>query len=126
MARAQHALEHILKLFISDFIRMAKTNKSSASVTPLGDRVLVRPLSQDTKSPAGIIIPDSAKKKESKEGKVVALGSGKVQDNGDVRPIVGIKVGDTVLFRQGWDNEIEIDDATHYLVSESDILAVIK
>ncbi|MBP9669172.1 MAG: co-chaperone GroES [Candidatus Pacebacteria bacterium] len=106
---------------------MAKkeANKGAKGVTPLGDRVLIKPLELDTKTPSGIIIPDSAKKKESKQGKVIALGAGKVLENGTLRPIDGISVGDTVLYRQGWDNEVEIDDEKHYLISESDVLAVI-
>jgi chaperonin GroES len=107
---------------------MAKKEAKKVALTPLGDRVLVKPLEADgTKTPSGIIIPDSAKaKKESKEGVVVAYGPGRMSDKGDVRPITGFKVGDTVLFRQGWDNEVELDDEKYFLVTESDILAVLK
>lgn len=96
------------------------------AVFPLGDRVLIQPIEQDTTTPSGIIIPDSAKKKESKIGKVLALGAGRVLDDGSTRPIDGVKVGDKVLYRQGWDNEIEINDEKHYLISEADLLAVLK
>lgn len=104
-----------------------KQSQNGGDLSPRGDRVLIRPVgADDTKSPGGIIIPDSAKKKESKRGVVVALGPGKTSEEGTVVPINGISVGDTVLFRQGWDNEIDIDNETHYIVAESDILAVIK
>lgn len=102
---------------------MAK--KMSIKVQPLGDRVLVKPIEEsDEKSPAGIIIPDTAKKEKSKRGEVIAVGQGRTTDNGNVIALT-VKVGDEVFYSQGWDNEVEIDDEKYYLVRESDISAVI-
>jgi chaperonin GroES len=104
---------------------MAKKETKTAKVLPLGDRVLIRPVDADaTKSPSGIIIPDSAQKKESKEGKVIAVGPGRLEEGKRIE--IALEIGDKVLYRQGWDNEIEIDEVKHYLVNESDILAIIE
>lgn len=92
---------------------------------PLRDRVLVCPVDESTeKTPHGIILPETTKK-ESKEGIVVAVGTGKVTEDGTVIPMV-VKKGDKVIFRQGWDNEVDVDDEKHFLIPESEILAIIK
>ena len=100
---------------------------SNAPVQPLLDRVLVKREEVDTKSPAGIIIPDTAKTEKSKRGVIVAIGSGRVSEEGKVVPLT-VKVGQKVFFNSGWDNEVKIgkDDEEYFLVRESDILAVIK
>lgn len=97
------------------------------TIQPLGDRVLVKRLDVDTKSPAGIIIPDTAQKEKSKQGVVIAVGPGKYGDEGDLIPMT-IKVGAKVYFNAGWDNEVKLegDDTEYFLVHESDVLAVIK
>ncbi len=103
-----------------------KTPKNN--IHPLGDRVLVRRQdAADTKSPAGIIIPDTAKKEKSKIGVVIAVGAGRVSDEGKLIPI-SVKVGSKVIFNSGWDNEVEMGEKEeeHFLIKESDILAVIK
>ncbi|MDO8552743.1 MAG: co-chaperone GroES [bacterium] len=97
-------------------------------IQPLADRVLVKRVdSDDKKSPAGIIIPDTAQKEKSKIGLVVAVGPGRYGDEGDLIPMT-IKVGSKVVFNSGWDNEVDMgeDDEEFFLVKESDILAVIK
>lgn len=108
---------------------MAKDTKSTkGSIQPLGDRVLVKRMdAPDKKSPAGIIIPDTAQKEKSKIGTVLAVGPGKYGDEGDLIPMT-VKVGTKVIFNAGWDNEVDMGDKDeeHFLVRESDILAVIK
>ncbi len=94
----------------------------------MGDRVLVkREDMPDTKSPSGIIIPDTAQKEKSKRGVVVAVGTGKVTDDGTLIPI-SVKVGAKVYFNSGWDNEVPVGEKSEefFLVHESDILAIIK
>jgi chaperonin GroES len=98
------------------------------NIQPLADRVLVRREdTPDIKSPAGIIIPDTAKKEKSKLGVVVAIGTGRTSDEGTLVPM-SIKVGAKVIFNSGWDNEVDFGekDEEFFLVKESDILAVIK
>ena len=98
------------------------------TIQPLADRVLVkREDKPDTKSPGGIIIPDTAQKEKSKLGTVIAVGPGRTSDEGRLIPTT-IKVGAKVIFNAGWDNEVDMGgkDEEHFLVKESDILAVIK
>jgi len=108
---------------------MAKDTKGSKiNLVPRGDRVLVRrEETPDHKSPAGIIIPDTAKKDKSKIGVVLSIGAGRVNDDGKLVPM-DIKIGAKVIFNAGWDNEVELADKDneYFLVRESDILAVIK
>lgn len=101
---------------------------SKINIQPLADRVLVKRLdSEDKKSPAGIIIPDTAQKEKSKIGLVVAVGPGKYGEEGDLIPM-SVKVGAKVVFNSGWDNEVDMgkDEGDFFLVKEADILAVIK
>ncbi len=91
-------------------------------IRPLQDRIVVKRLEGESKTKGGIIIPDSAKEKPI-EGKVVAVGSGKVTKDGKVRP-VDVKVGDTVLFGKYSGTEIKIDGEEHVLIREDDVLAV--
>ena len=104
---------------------MAKPAK--VSIQPLADRVLVKRDDVDEKkSPGGIYIPDTAQKEKSKRGTVIAVGPGKYGDDNELIPM-RVKVGMKVFFNAGWDNEVKTDDdAEHFLVHESDILASIK
>ncbi|MBI5470377.1 co-chaperone GroES [Candidatus Kaiserbacteria bacterium] len=95
-------------------------------VTPLADRVLVKPFEvADEKTPSGIIIPDTAKQEKPERGRVVAVGEGKRNDRGDVMPL-RVKIGDTVIFSKYGYDEVKIDDENYYIIAESGILAVIK
>ena len=91
---------------------------------PLHDRVVVKRVEEDTKTKGGIIIPDTAKEKPI-EGKVIAVGNGKVQEDGKVRPL-DVKAGDTVLFSKYAGTEIKIDGVEHLIMREEDILGVIE
>ena len=97
---------------------MAKVN-----IKPIGDRVLVQHAEEQEQVRGGIIIPDSAKEKPQ-EAKVIALGTGKKDENGKVVPFE-VKVGDRVLIAQYGGNEVKIDDVKYKLVREDDILGVI-
>jgi chaperonin GroES len=92
-------------------------------IRPLADRVLVQRLEAETKTSGGIVLPDTAKEKPQR-GKVVAVGSGKVLDDGTVRKMQ-VKKGDTVLFTSYAGTDVKIDGKEHLIMSESDILAVI-
>ncbi len=107
---------------------MKKTGKSDKKIgiKPLGDRVLIRPSEgDDEKSPAGIIIPDTARTEKPERGTVVAVGEGKRTDRGDMLPL-RVKEGDTVVFSKYGYDELKIDDVEYYIIAESNILAVIK
>ncbi|MCS6798015.1 MAG: co-chaperone GroES [Myxococcota bacterium] len=92
-------------------------------VRPLHDRVLVKRLASEEKTKGGIIIPDTAKEKPI-EGKVVAVGNGRITDDGKVRPL-DVKEGDRVLFGKYSGTEVKIDGEEHLILREDDILAVI-
>ncbi len=91
-------------------------------IRPLQDRIVVKRLEGETQTKGGIIIPDSAKEKPI-EGKVVAVGNGRVLKDGKVRP-VDVKVGDVVLFGKYSGTEVKIDGDEHLLLREDDILCV--
>ena len=102
---------------------------STQKVIPLGDRVLVRPLSPEeagTRSPSGIIIPDTVSKEKPEQGTVVAVGPGKFDEDGEKRIPLEVKVGDRVMFTKYGYDEIKIGNVEHYILSESGILAIIK
>ena len=93
-------------------------------IRPLQDRVIVKRLKEEEKTKGGIIIPDSAKEKPV-EGKVIAVGNGKVTDKGDVRKL-DVKVGDRVLFGKYSGTEVKIDGEEHLILREDDILGVVE
>jgi chaperonin GroES len=93
-------------------------------VTPLGDRIVVKPLEAREKTKGGIIIPDTAKEKPL-EGKIIAVGKGKVTDDGKV-VAPEVKPGDKVLYGKYSGTEIVIDGEEMLIVKEEDILAILK
>ncbi len=94
------------------------------SIRPLQDRIIVKRLAEEEKTKSGIIIPDTAKEKPL-EGAVIAVGNGRVLEDGKVRPL-DIKKGDKVLFGKYAGTEIKIDGDEHLILREDDILAVIE
>ncbi len=93
-------------------------------IRPLQDRILVKRLDSEEKTKGGIIIPDSAKEKPS-EGKIVAVGAGKILDDGKVQPL-DVKKGDKVLFSKYGGTEVEVDGEEHLIIREDDILGVLQ
>ena len=93
------------------------------NVKPLGDRILVKPIEEKETNKGGIIIPDSAKEKPQ-EGKVIAIGTGKIDDNGKLIPF-NVKKGDRVLMPKYGGTEVKIADKTYQIVREDDLLGVI-
>ena len=105
---------------------MAKkeTKKSSPKVKPLGDRVLIREIVKDgSETASGIIIPDTVNEdKGSKKGEVIAVGPGRIDDCKTMP--MQVSIGDTVLFQ--WGDQVKIGGVEYYIVSESNIIAVIN
>lgn len=93
------------------------------NLKPLADRVVVEVLEEKEKSVGGIVLPDTAKEKPQ-EGKVVAVGPGKILDNGEKRPLE-VKVGDRVIFSKYAGTEVKVDDKEYLIMKESDILAIV-
>ncbi len=99
--------------------------KENFSIMPLGDRIVVKPTNKDdmSKSPSGIIIPDSASKEKPVRGTVVAVGPGKFE-NGAREPMT-VNDGDIVLFSKYGFDEVKIDNEEYYILSESNVLGII-
>jgi chaperonin GroES len=105
---------------------MAKETEKKLNIRPLGDRVLVKPEKDNEKKTAsGIIIPDTAQKEKPERGRVVAVGDGHRTEKGEILPL-RVKVGDSVVFSKYGFDEIKIDDEEYYIISESNILAIIS
>jgi chaperonin GroES len=95
-----------------------------AKINPLDDRVVVEPLERDEKTAGGIFLPETAKEKPQ-QGKIVAVGPGKVLDSGE-RAEMNVKKGDVVLFAKYSGTEIEVDGKDVLIMRESDLLAVVE
>ena len=93
-------------------------------IRPLHDRVLVKRLESKEVVRGGIIIPDTAKEKPQ-EGEVIAVGNGKLLDNGKIAPM-NVKAGDRILFGKYSGSEVKIDDQEYLIMREDDILAIIE
>ena len=94
-------------------------------IKPLGDRIVVQPLEAEEVTKGGIILPETAKEKPH-EGKIIAVGRGKVLDNGQVQSLE-LKVGDRILYGKYSGNEIKTKDGKDYLImKEEDVLAIVK
>ena len=93
-------------------------------IQPLGDRVLVEPLEAEEKTSGGIVIPDTAKEKQQK-GKVIAIGKGRVSEEGKLTPLE-VKVNDQVLFGRYSGTEVKIGAGDYLIIKEDDILGIIK
>ena len=94
------------------------------AVQPLGDRILVKPTEQEEKTKGGIILPDTAKEKPSK-GKIVAVGKGKLLDDGKVKELE-VKTGDVILYGRYGGTEIKYKDEDLLILRESEVLAIVK
>ena len=93
-------------------------------IKPLQDRILVKRIEEEEKTKGGIIIPDAAKEKPQ-EGKVVAVGDGKVLENGTKSPLT-VKVGDKILFGKYSGTEIKVDGEEHLILREDDVLGIVE
>jgi len=91
---------------------------------PLSNHVFLEPIEQDKTTKSGIVIPDTADKEKPMQGKVLAIGPGKVNDKGE-RAGMSVKVGDLVLFKKYGPDEIEVDGKKYLVGDEDDILAII-
>jgi len=96
----------------------------NGNLTPLGDRVVVKPLQRDEVTKSGIVLPDTAKEKPQR-GEVVAVGRGRLTDNGERLPM-DVSAGDQVLFAKYAGTEFKLDEQEFLILSEKDILAIVS
>lgn len=94
-------------------------------IKPLRDRVVLQPVSQEEETESGIVIPDTADKEKPEQAEVVAVGPGKMLDNGKRRE-VGVEKGDRVLFTKYGPTEVTVDDEEYLVAKEDDILAILE
>ncbi|MBO9324214.1 MAG: co-chaperone GroES [Roseiflexus sp.] len=94
-------------------------------VRPLADRVVVKPVEREEKTKGGIYLPDTASKERPMEGTVLAVGEGRIDDNGKRIPM-NVKPGDRVVFAKYSGTEFKIDDVEYLILSEKDILGIIQ
>lgn len=99
--------------------------KKIMTIKPLDDKVVIKPIVEDEKTKSGIVLPDTAEKEKPEKGKIVAVGPGKLLGSGKRSP-VAVKKGDVVLFTKYSPNEVKLDGKELLIVSQSDILAIIK
>ncbi|MCX7780492.1 MAG: co-chaperone GroES [Negativicutes bacterium] len=93
-------------------------------IKPLGDRVVIKVLEREEKTKSGIVLPDTAKEKPQ-EGKIVAVGTGKMLENGQ-RVALDVKEGDKVIFSKYAGTEVKVDGQDYLILSERDILAIVE
>jgi chaperonin GroES len=103
---------------------MAEAVLTGVKITPLADRVLVKPIEKAETKKSGIIIPDTAKEKPQ-EAKVISVGKGKTTDDGKVIPM-DVKVGDKVLYGKYSGTEIKIDEEDYLILNQDDILGIVS
>lgn len=92
---------------------------------PLGDRVILSPLAKEEVTKGGILLPDTVDKERPEQGKVVAVGPGKLREDG-ARVEMSVKVGDVVMFKKYAPDELKVDGETYLVLAESDLMAVVE
>lgn len=93
---------------------------------PLSNRVFIEPIEEDKVTKSGIVLPDSAEKEKPIKGKIISVGPGKFDEDGEKRIPMSVKVGDIVLFKKYGPDEIEIDGKKYLVGDEDDVLAIIN
>jgi len=119
--------EEFLAVVLNYFVMSVDTKKDESPLRPLGDRVIVRPLTEEelgTVSASGIIIPDTAKKEKPEQGMVIATGPGKWDEDGEKRIPLEVKVGDRVVFSKYGFDELKFENKEYFIVSEASILGI--
>ena len=103
---------------------IAKKGENIVKIRPLHDRVIVRRLEEERRTPGGLVLPDSAKEKPI-QGEIVAAGKGKILENGDVRPL-DVKVGDKILFGKYSGTEVRVGNEELLVMREEDIVGIVE
>ena len=121
-------LKNLLKLNHNTYTRYERVvdcEPKNMNIKPLNDKVVVKAVEEDQTTKSGIVLPDTVDKERPEKGEVVAVGEGKLLDNGQ-RASVSVKVGDLIMFKKYSPDEIKIEDEDYLIISEGDILAVIN
>ena len=94
------------------------------NIKPLNDHVIVKPISEDLTTKSGIVLPDTMNKERPEKGEVIAIGSGKLLDNGQRAPM-SVKIGDQVIFKKYSPDEVKVDGVEYLVIKDGDILAIL-
>jgi chaperonin GroES len=100
-------------------------NITNMKLKPIHDHIVVKPIIQDEITKSGIVLPDTIDKEKPEKGEVIAVGDGKLLDNGQ-RAVISVKVGDKVMFKKYSPDEIKVDGVEYLIISESDVLAILE
>ena len=92
---------------------------------PIGDNIILKPLDKESVTASGIIIPETVDKERPERGEIIAVGSGKMLENG-TRRTIDLKIGDQVVFKKYAPDEIEVDKVKYLIVSADDVMAIIE
>lgn len=95
------------------------------NLRPLSDHIIIKPVKEETTTKSGIVLPDTSDKERPERGEIIAVGPGKLHENGNVYAL-NVKVGDRVIFKKYGPDEIKIDNQEYLIASEDDVLAVIE
>jgi chaperonin GroES len=98
--------------------------KEKSHIRPLGDRVVLEPLKEEEKTKSGIYLPETADREKPEQGKVIAVGPGRLEEG--KRVPMEVKVGDIVIFTKYGPNEVKVDDKEYLIAKEEDILAILE
>lgn|SRR3989338_10700164 len=104
---------------------MAKAKSKRTTIQPLRDHVLIEPIKAEEKTKSGIYLPETAEKERPEEGRIVAVGPGRIDTKGERVPME-VKKGDRVLFSKYGPNELKVDGKEYLVAKEEDILAILK
>jgi len=99
--------------------------RTNMKLKPLGDHVIVKPIAENEITKSGIVLPETVDKEKPEKGEVVAVGSGKLLDNGQLAKM-SVKIGDKVMFKKYSPDEIKVDGVEYLIISESDILGILE
>lgn len=116
----------MIKARPNSLIFVSKINlKKNMNIKPLGDRVVIKPIAEDITTKSGIVLPETVEKEKAEKGEVLAVGPGRVLDNG-APASMSVKVGDKVMFKKYSPDEIKVDGEELLIISEQDILAIVN
>jgi chaperonin GroES len=111
--------------YYSHFKSDKNLNLNFMNIKPLGDHIVIQTLKEEEVTASGIVLPDTVDKEKKAEGKVIAIGPGKLLENGS-RAQMEVMVGQTVLYKKWGGDEVKIDDEEYKIVNQEDILAILE
>jgi chaperonin GroES len=119
------ALAKVLKWISKQLFRVLIINLKHMNLKPLNDHLIVKPLSREAVTKSGIFLPETADKERPEQGEVIAIGTGRLLENGNLVPM-SVKVGDKIVFKKYSPDEIKIDNQDFLVLRDGDVIAIIE